>query len=265
MVRYPRWVSDGDYAKYLEWTERWMAEAARVLVDGGRLAINYANCYPTKEDRPNGDLRLNLHADLSMIARKLGLKYRDTIIWYKQNCDGIRPMVGSPESPSSPRFQTNFEYVSIWQKGKDSHSPQIDGAKTDLRSDDFWEWTVGHWYIKPANREKTEHRAAFPDELARRLIQLLTYRSDTVLDPFNGSGTTTAVAARLGRQFIGFENAEQYVQFARQRSQAAIKDAQQLAANPIDEIAVRSQTKMPRRRQIVPRAVLDYERPHNAP
>ena len=45
----------------------------------------------------------------------------------------------------------------------------------------------------------------FPVELPSRLIRLLTYQGDTVLDPFMGSGTTGRAAAQLNRRFVGIE------------------------------------------------------------
>ena len=50
-----------------------------------------------------------------------------------------------------------------------------------------------------------EHDAMFPEELPKRLIRMYSFVGDTVLDPFLGSGTTTKVAADLGRNSIGFE------------------------------------------------------------
>ena len=50
-----------------------------------------------------------------------------------------------------------------------------------------------------------DHPAMFPEELPRRLMKLFSYKNDIVLDPFNGAGTTTLVAAKYGRRFIGID------------------------------------------------------------
>jgi len=68
------------------------------------------------------------------------------------------------------------------------------------------------------------HPAMFPEELAYRVIKLLSYRNDVVLDPFNGVGTTTAVAARLGRRFLGIDISEDYCRKARQRLATVQRD-----------------------------------------
>ena len=57
----------------------------------------------------------------------------------------------------------------------------------------------------------------FPEELAIRCIKMHSYIGGVVLDPFNGSGTTTSVANRLGRKYIGFDITEDYCQLAEER------------------------------------------------
>lgn len=54
------------------------------------------------------------------------------------------------------------------------------------------------------------HPAMFPEELALRIIKLFSFAGDVVLDPFNGAGTTTAVAQRLGRRFVGIDISPEY-------------------------------------------------------
>jgi DNA modification methylase len=61
------------------------------------------------------------------------------------------------------------------------------------------------------------HPAMFPEELARRVIKLFSFKGDIVLDPFNGAGTTTVVAKRLGRTYIGIDISEEYCKMAMER------------------------------------------------
>lgn len=61
------------------------------------------------------------------------------------------------------------------------------------------------------------HPAPFPAELPRRLIKLLSFPGDTVLDPFVGSGTSAVVATKLGRRVYGYDISETYVESARRR------------------------------------------------
>ena len=55
-----------------------------------------------------------------------------------------------------------------------------------------------------------DHPAMFPEELPRRVMKLFSYKNDLILDPFNGAGTTTLVAQKLGRRFIGIDISGQY-------------------------------------------------------
>lgn len=66
------------------------------------------------------------------------------------------------------------------------------------------------------------HPAPFPIELPYRLIQLYSFETDIVLDPFMGSGTTALAARRSGRNYIGFEIIEDYIHLAEKRL-AALK------------------------------------------
>ena len=63
----------------------------------------------------------------------------------------------------------------------------------------------------------TEHPAQYPEELIERIIKVGTNPGDLVLDPFMGSGTTAAVAKRLGRKYVGYELEEEYIKIAKKR------------------------------------------------
>lgn len=68
----------------------------------------------------------------------------------------------------------------------------------------------------PTSRQE-KHPASFPVELPERCIKLFSYRSDTILDPFVGSGTTCVAAKRLGRDYIGIDKEERYCEIGRDR------------------------------------------------
>lgn len=95
-----------------------------------------------------------------------------------------------------------------------------EGAKEgiDITAEEFKAWTTAHWAIAPEHRMKRfGHPAMFPEQLAERIIRLFSYRGDTVLDPYNGAGTTTTVAKRLGRSFLGIDISPKYCDTARER------------------------------------------------
>jgi len=70
----------------------------------------------------------------------------------------------------------------------------------------------------PENRMKDfDHPAVFPEELVKRVIKLFSFQNDFILDPFNGVGTTTLVAKRLNRNYIGIDISEKYCKMAEER------------------------------------------------
>lgn len=108
--------------------------------------------------------------------------------------------------------------VNFWKR---RGPPSPLDAKTALWRDELIDWSRGRWrFSGESPRRVGGHPAAFPPELPRRLIKLFSFRGDTVLDPFNGSGTTTAVARALGRDGIGFDIEEKYAAYAAKRAQA---------------------------------------------
>ena len=103
--------------------------------------------------------------------------------------------------------------------------PDARDKENDIWRDEFLEWSLGNWSLEPwrfpgeSPKNVGGHPAAFPSELPRRLIRLFSFKGDTVLDPFNGSGTTTAVARALGRYGIGFDVEAKYCEYAARRAQ----------------------------------------------
>lgn len=63
------------------------------------------------------------------------------------------------------------------------------------------------------------HPAPYPEELIERLLKIYSYQNDIVLDPFNGTGTTTYIANQLNRQFIGIDLSREYCNIAVERIQ----------------------------------------------
>lgn len=79
---------------------------------------------------------------------------------------------------------------------------------------------MAKWSIAPERRMREHgHPAMFPEELARRVMLLFSFRGDTVLDPFNGVGTTSVAARRNGRRFLGIDVAPEYCSAAESRLQ----------------------------------------------
>jgi DNA modification methylase len=83
------------------------------------------------------------------------------------------------------------------------------------RPTDIWYITVGGGHMGPKLSHK--HSAIYPEKLVLPFIKVLTNPGDSVLDPFCGSGTTLAVAGRLGRNWVGVDNDPFSVKLSQER------------------------------------------------
>lgn len=194
-----------DYQEYLNWLEKVWRETKRVLVPGGRFALNIA---PTgiKDFVP-------IHHDFIAQQRKLGMKFRTEIIWYKQTMLK-RTAWGSFKSPANPHIVPSWEYVLIFTKEND----RLDGDQknADITKKEFMDFSDGFWKISPETK-RNGHPAPFPEDLIYRLVKFYSYKGNTILDMFGGTGTVAVVAHKTGRHFIHIDISEEYNEVAQER------------------------------------------------
>jgi DNA modification methylase len=197
------------YENYLKWMKEVWIETKRLLVTGGRFALNIA---PTsiKDFRP-------IHHDFSNQLRDIGLIMRTEILWYKQTM-GRRTAWGSWKTPSNPHIVPSWEYILVFCK--DSWTLESDSKEADITADEFKRFSDGFWYIPPETQRKG-HPAPFPEELIYRLIKYYTYKNNVVLDMFGGTGTVAAVAQKTGRHFIHVDISKKYCEITKLRLELA--------------------------------------------
>ncbi len=192
------WDQFGSFAEYDRFTRDWLGAARHVLKDTGALWVigSYHNIFR-----------------VGTILQDLGFWILNDVVWRKTN-----PM---------PNFRgrrfTNAHETMIWatKSAKQAYTFNYEAMKAlnddlQMRSD----WTLpicsGGERLKDEEGGKA-HSTQKPESLLHRVIVSSTKPGDVVLDPFFGSGTTGAVAKRLGRQFIGIERDSEYVKVARRR------------------------------------------------
>jgi DNA modification methylase len=209
-IAYRGYADDRGHDEYLDWLRTVWKALERVLVPGGRFALNVA---PTsiKDFRP-------IHHDLSRDLRAMGFIMRTEIIWYKQTM-GRRTAWGSWRSPSNPHIVPSWEYVLVFSKG--SWKLEGDRAASDVTGAEFQTFSDGFWSIPP-ERRRNGHPAPFPEALIERLVKYYSYRGNVVLDMFGGTGTVAAVARRTGRHYIHIDASAEYCEAARLRVTAAV-------------------------------------------
>jgi DNA modification methylase len=104
------------------------------------------------------------------------------------------------------------ETILIFQNGSFDYSKIPDKIKKEFKIN-LEEWSKEKWFLSvwkitnvlPFANRLEKGIAAFPDEIAYRLIKLFSYKGETVLDPYMGSGTTLKVALNLNRNAVGYE------------------------------------------------------------
>jgi DNA modification methylase len=191
------WDKFGSFGTYDEFTREWLHECHRVTKDTGSIWVigTYHNIFR-----------------VGTILQDTGFWILNDIIWIKTN-----PM---------PNFRgtrfTNAHETLIWAtKSKASrytfHYRTMKGFNDDLQMRSDWLIPICHGPERVRENGRKAHSAQKPEELLYRIILATSNPGDLVLDPFSGSGTTAAVAKKLGRNFIGFEREPSYIRLATER------------------------------------------------
>lgn len=182
-------------------------ESIRVLKFGGRIVVNVQPLF--SDYIPSHHLISN-----HFMARKL--IWKGEILWEKNNYNCKYTAWGSWRSPSNPYLKYTWEFLEVFAKGALKKAGRSEDA--DISADEFKKWVVSKWSIAPERGMKTfGHPAMFPEELASRVLKLFSFKGDAILDPFNGAGTTTLVAKKLGRRYLGIDISPEYCRIAEGR------------------------------------------------
>lgn len=208
--------------------DRVWAECFRVLKPGGIACINIGDATRTL----GGVFQLwSNHSRILTSMSHLGFCVLPDILWRKQT-NAPNKFMGSGMLPAGAYVTYEHEYILIFRKGENRAFPQPESKKNRHRSAFFWEernvwfsdvWTdlkgTGQSLGDPGARSRS---GAFPFELAYRLVNMFSVFSDTVLDPFLGTGTTTAAAIASARSSIGIELDRGLSESIRQSAHAAV-------------------------------------------
>ncbi|GAB4463401.1 MAG: site-specific DNA-methyltransferase [Bacteroidales bacterium] len=198
--------------EYLEMLRKVFAETYRVLVNGGRACINVANL-GRKPYIPLSDY-------ISQMMIEIGFNMRGEIIWNKAASASPSTAWGSWMSASNPILRDIHEYILVFSKGdykRERIRQDKELKQNTISKEDFMEWTKSIWTFNAESARKIGHPAPFPIDLPYRLIQLYSFTTDIVLDPFMGSGTTAIAALKSNRNYVGFEISEDYITLTKQR------------------------------------------------
>ena len=197
------WDKFADFAEYDRFTQAWLAAAKRLLRPGGALWVigTYHNIFR-----------------IGALLQDLGFWLLNDVVWRKSN-----PM---------PNFRgrrfTNAHETLLWcAPGREArYTFNYDAMKAlndelQMRSDWLIPICGGPERLRGEDGRKA-HPTQKPEALLHRVLLASSRPGDLVLDPFCGSGTTGAVAKRLGRRFIGIERDPAYAVLARARIAAVV-------------------------------------------
>ena len=216
------WDKFASFSSYDDFTREWLGEARRILKPNGSIWVigSYHNIFR-----------------VGTAMQDAGFWILNDIVWRKSN-----PMPNF----KGTRF-TNAHETLIWasmgEKAKYTFNYRAMKTLNDelqMRSD--WSFPICGGQERLKKDGHKAHPTQKPEALLYRLLLATTNPGDIVLDPFFGTGTTGAVAKRLGRQWIGIEREDGYCEVALERIEAAL---------PLDESALKTM-QSPRQQPKVP-------------
>jgi site-specific DNA-methyltransferase (cytosine-N4-specific) len=182
-----------------------------VLVDGGIACINIGDATRTI----NGKFQLYPnHSRITEACEKIGFTTLPYILWKKPTnkpmYKGKGAFLGSGFLPPNAYVTLDCEFILLFRKGKLRKFPPKDALRYEsvFKKMERDEWFSQIWSLKGTRQTVTDlerRTAAYPEEIAHRLIRMFSVKGELVLDPFLGSGTTTKIAIQNERNSIGYE------------------------------------------------------------
>lgn len=229
-----------DDDEYLQWCSRWIGEVVRVLKDDGTFWLAIGDEYAA-------ELKV-------LMQRQHHLVCRSWVIWYYTfgvNCKNkfsrshahLFHMVKNPR-----RFTFQADQIRVpsarqlvYNDARANPTGRLPDDTWILRPQDLrdgFSKDQDTWYfprVAGTFREREGfHGCQMPEQLLGRIIRACSREGEIVLDPFGGSGTTLAVAKKMGRRYLGFELSADYVEKIDQRlAKITAGDPLEGAAEPL--------------------------------
>ena len=214
--------------KYTQWFVPILKEIKRVLTPDGSFILNI-------NDKCKKGERIPFPFEIVVEARKVGLKYIDTIIWVKKNgiagagrrradyfeyifhlAKSVKP-VWNPDP-----IRTPYTASSVKRAKKPIKNNVSNRESRTKKEDEYKEWKLHPMGAFPKNIQYFKkdsgknHVASFHVELPTHFILAHSNAGDTILDPFAGRGTTCFAARELGRNYVGFDLKKEHVEMGQE-------------------------------------------------
>jgi adenine-specific DNA-methyltransferase len=222
-------------ADYLQWCKNWIAEIYRLTSGTGAFWLNLG--YIAVEERGKAiplpyllwdkvpfyliqEIVWNYGAGVA--GKKFFSPRNEKFLWYVKDAENYIFNLDDVRDP-------NVKYPNQKKNGKIKVNP------IGKNPSDVWQFPKVTSGQNRSSKERTPHPAQFPEQVIERIILSSSNPDDLIFDPFLGSGTTAAVALRLGRRVLGFEINPDYCQIAADRidNMRALQHADQQLALPM--------------------------------
>jgi DNA modification methylase len=212
-----KWERD----EYLSWIDQWLPELVRILKPNGSMWLMIGDGYV---------------CDYKSKIDSQGLTLRNWIIWHYAQC-----------KPTKKRFSHSHCHILYYVSNVDNYTFNLEEIRIpsvgitylrETRNNPRGKVPNDVWYLHPSessdlfhpehdvwfcprisgnSKERVDHPTQKPEALLERIIRVATNPGDLVVDPFAGSGTTLAVAKRLGRNYWGCELSPRYAKLILER------------------------------------------------
>ena len=218
---YDRYDDSRTKADYLAWADRWLGEAVRVLSPTGSLWLAIGDDFAAEH-------KVRLDA--------LGLTRRNWIIWHYTFGVYCQSKFGRDHTHlfyyvrDPKRYTFNPDAVRVPSARQAVYGDKRAGTKGRVPGD---VWTVPRVCGTFRERNTAGHGCQMPEAVLERIVRACTNPGDVVVDPFAGSGTTLAVAKKLGRRWCGCELSPDYAAGIETRLNAVTAPATTVVAGAV--------------------------------
>jgi site-specific DNA-methyltransferase (adenine-specific) len=261
--RYDRWDDGLDIQEYFRWCDQWMDELCRVVRPGCTVTLLNIPLWCVRHVHHLARCVHNMRFQhwiawdgLSLPVRLIMPAHYGIVSFSKGPPRALPGMIRPPgdDAAGDAALQVHPEGYCLRASCMATHGAKRRRAMQPLT--DLWH----DIHRLKHNSRRADHPCQLPPALMRRLIALYTWRGETVLDPFNGAGTTTLVAAQMGRGAIGIELSADYHRLAEHRHADLKRGIDPFARSRAIPQAKNSRVeRLPRRRYAVPKKVLQLE------
>ena len=198
---------------------------------GGRLVCVVGDVCLARRKNAGRHTVVPLHASIQERCRALGYDNLAPIVWNKianvahevDRGRGGGGFLGKPYEPNAV-IKNDIEFILMQRKPGGYRRPSPAARVLSVLSSAFFRQCFRQVWTDIAGASTKGHPAPFPVELAERLIRMFSFVGDTVLDPFNGTGSTQVAAAACGRNSVGIEVDPVYLGMAEDRLAKGTQD-----------------------------------------